>query len=113
MPSLSLSCLTCCYSDGLLPVQVPAVGDGKMGDARKCRKSSLQNSTILVKRDNRSKTSRDRKSEQEYVKPRKETAAIGGKRVAQKRISLALVNNKKTGGSAVKKKGILGQVQGL
>ena len=48
-----------------------------------------------LSRDNSSNTSRDRKCEQEYVEPRKETAVSGHKRAAQKQISLALVDQKK------------------
>lgn len=91
-------------------MKVSEVGDGgENGRCQKVWKSSLWSLNIVVKKANSLNTSRDRKSEREYVAPRKETAVIGDKCVAQKQISCG---PEEIGDSAAKKEGILGQVQG-
>lgn len=61
-------------------MKVSVVGDGGgNGRCQKVWKSSLWSWNILVKRDSSSNTSRDKKNKQEYVEPRKETAAFRDK----------------------------------
>lgn len=67
---------------------------------------------IPGKGDSSSDMSRDRNSKQEHVQPRKQASITGDKWVAKMKISLVPLDKKKSGDSAARKEGTLGQIQG-
>lgn len=109
----SHSCARWCSSDGLPPAKVLALGNGGgNGRCRKVWRSSLCSENIPGKGDSSSDMSRDRNSKQEHIQPRKQASATGDKWDAKMKISLAPLDEKKSGDSGARKEGTVGQIQG-